>query len=246
MWRTIRDGTFIIFATLLFATGLKSCVVDAYKIPTESMSGTLVSGDFLLVNKFIYGARTPQKFLYISLPQFQFPPLTSVHRGDVIVFDFPGEPNEIFPIRNNFLVKRCVGLPGDTISISDGKVRVNSNAIQLFGNVNEDISPIHIPFKGQNVTITTQNFLQWKVFIQREGCTVERRENKILVDDKETSMYVVKRNYYFVLGDNINNSSDSRTWGVVPEENVVGKAMLIYWSTNDQGIRWNRIGTMIR
>ena len=108
MWRTIRDGVIIVFSTLLFATCLKSCVVDAYKIPTASMSETLVAGDYLLVNKFMYGARTPQKFLYIALPHFQFPKLSEIHRGDVIVFEFPGEPNEVLPVRNLFLMKRCI------------------------------------------------------------------------------------------------------------------------------------------
>ena len=89
MWRKFRDGAIIVFSTLLFATYLKSCVVDAYKIPTASMSETLVAGDYLLVNKFIYGARTPQKILYISIPHFQFPKLSDIHRGDVIVFEFP-------------------------------------------------------------------------------------------------------------------------------------------------------------
>ena len=246
MWRTIRDGAIIIFFTLVFATGIKSCIVDAYKIPTESMSTTLLSGDFLLVNKFIYGARTPQKFLYISLPQFHLPPLTTVHRGDVIVFDFPGEPNEIYPIRNNFLVKRCVGLPGDTIEIENGTVRVNNHPLHLFGTANEDISRIPIPFAGNKIEITQQNISRWKVFIQREGSSIDVHDKKIVIDGSENPNYTVKRNYYFVLGDNINNSSDSRVWGFDPEENIVGKAILVYWSKDDQGIRWNRIGTVIR
>ncbi len=246
MWRTIRDGAIIVFSTLLFATFLKSCIVDAYKIPTESMSETLVAGDFLLVNKFIYGARTPKKFLYISLPHFQFPKLAEIHRGNVIVFEFPGEPNEVLPVRNLFLVKRCIGVPGDTIDIVNGTVRVNGLNARVLQKAFKDFPMTIVPFKGMNINLDSTTFAKWKIFIQREGSAVERRGNIILIDGQESSSYSVKKNYYFALGDNINNSSDSRVWGFIPEENVVGKAMIVYWSKNDDGIQWNRIGTLIQ
>lgn len=246
MWRTIRDGALVVFLTLIFATVLKSCFIDAYKIPTDSMRETIAAGDYLLVNKFIYGARTPQRFLYISLPHFQFPKLKDIRRGDVVVFDFPGEANEVFPVRNLFFVKRCIGLPGDTIDIVNGNVRVNAMTLSFFDHVKEDLAPLIIPVKGMNVKIDPSTFSQWKVFIQREGSSVVQRDGKIYIDGNIAMFYTVKKDYFFVLGDNINNSSDSREWGFVPEENIVGKAMLIYWSKGDDGIRWNRIGTIVQ
>ena len=210
------------------------------------MTSTLQIGDYLLVNKFIYGARTPQKFLYLTLPQLQFPSLKKVQRGDVIVFGFPGEPNEVFPIRNLFLVKRCVGLPGDTIDIVSSQVRVNGLRMDFYDHVEKNFSPVIVPNKGMTIAINSQNFLTWKVFIQREGNTVELRDRKIFINQTETTAYTIKKNYYFALGDNINNSSDSREWGCIPEENIVGKAMMIYWSKNNTGIQWDRIGSIIQ
>jgi signal peptidase I len=246
MWRRFRDGAIIVFFTLLFATGMKSCIIDAYKIPTASMSETLVAGDYLLVNKFIYGARTPQKFLYVSLPHVQFPKLSDIHRGDVIVFEFPGEPNEVLPVRNLFLVKRCIGLPSDTIDIVNGSVRINRNSSTILRKASNDFPTTIVPFKGMKINLHSATFAQWKVFIQREGSSVELRRNIILIDGQKSSSYTVKKNYFFALGDNINNSADSRVWGFIPEENIVGKAMMIYWSKNNNGIQWNRIGTLIR
>lgn len=209
------------------------------------MSETLVAGDFLLVNKFIYGARTPQKFLYISLPHFQFPKLAETKRGDVIVFEFPGEPNEVLQVRNLFLVKRCIGLPGDTIDIVNGTVRVNGLITRGLQKASTDFPMTIVPAQGMKIDLDSTTFGKWSVFIQREGSSVERRGNIVVIDGQEFSSYIVKKNYFFALGDNINNSSDSREWGFISEENIVGKAMMIYWSKNNDGIQWERIGTLI-
>lgn len=246
MWRTAKDLLVVLFLTLLFATGLKSCIVDAYKIPSASMDPTLREGDFLLVNKFIYGARTPQSFFFLPLPVIQFPALHDVRRGDIIVFEFPGEPNETIIVRNLFLVKRCVGLPGDTISIAGGRVAVNGETMNFFPVVSKDMHPLFVPKKGMMVNINAQNFVQWKNFIRREGADVDLKEGKVYVDGSEISIYTIRRNYYFVLGDNINNSSDSRDWGFVPEEHIAGKAMMLYFSKGSDGIRWERIGTIVK
>lgn len=246
MRRKIKDLFFIIFFTALFAAGLKSCVLDAYKIPSESMNATLIEGDYLLVNKFVYGARTPRKFLYIPLPHFQFPPLKEIRRGDVIVFDFPGEPNEIFPVRNLYLVKRCIGIPGDTIDVTNGIVHVNGMRMNYFEHAEENFPTDIVPYRGMDIIVNAKTFFKWKVFIRREGSSIEFQNGKIFIDRRETALYTVKRDYYFAVGDNINNSSDSRKWGFVPKENIAGKAMMIYWSKNSEGIQWGRIGSLIR
>lgn len=246
MLRWVRDGVIILFITLLFAAGLKSCIIDAYKIPTASMETTLHVGDYMLVNKFIFGAHTPEKFLYIPLPHFTFPSLRTVHRGDVIVFDFPGEPNEVISVRNLFLVKRCVGLPGDTVDVTEGNVRVNGLRLDFFDRAKENFLPVIVPYQGMTITFDEISVNRWKVFIQREGSTVEFRNRKVLIDQQESNSYIVKRNYYFALGDNINNSADSRIWGFIPEANIVGKAMMVYFSKNSGGIQWGRIGTLVR
>ncbi|MDD8018585.1 MAG: signal peptidase I [Bacteroidota bacterium] len=247
MWRKSRDVVTIVFFTVLFAAGLKSCIVDAFRIPTESMRETLLPGDFLLVNKFIYGARTPSSILYIPLPSFQFPKLSKIHHGDVIVFEFPGESNELYPVRHQFLVKRCVGLPHDTVTISNGALEINGRGFILKKKPDmKNFFTTIVPFVGMEILLDTASFKQWRVFIHREGHAVEQRGEKIYVDNKEAHAYRVEKNYYFALGDNVNNSYDSRFWGCVPEENIIGKPMLIYWSRDDNGIRWNRIGQLIR
>ncbi|MFA6438086.1 MAG: signal peptidase I [Bacteriovoracaceae bacterium] len=246
MWRTTKDIFLLLLLTLLFATGLKSCIIDAYKIPSGSMAPTLLDGDFLLVNKFIYGVRTPHSFLFISIPSMQFPPFQNVQRGHVLVFEFPGEPNETIVVRNLYLVKRCVGLPGDTVSIVDGTTNVNNMPLEFFPKANTDVNRVVVPKQGMTIAVNSGNFFQWRVFIRREGSETELRDGKVLVDGVESSFYTVRRNYYFVLGDNINGSSDSREWGFVPEELIVGKAMMLYWSKGIDGIRWSRIGSIVK
>jgi signal peptidase I len=246
MRRTVRDGVILLFCTLLFATGLKSCVIDAFKIPTASMEPALAVGDYLLVNKFIFGGRTPEKFLFISIPSFRLPEVRSVRRGDVILFDFPGEPNEVLSIRNLFLAKRCIGLPGDTVDVTGGSVRVNGFRMEFFDRAKTDAPSVIVPHKGMTIPLDTATIARWKVFIMREKSSVDIQNGAILIDQQEARSYTVKRDYYFALGDNINNSADSRSWGFIPKENIVGKAMLVYFSKNGQGIQWGRIGTVIR
>lgn len=245
MWRNLRDLFFLLFLTLVFAAGLKSCIVDAYKIPSGSMSPHLVEGDFLLVNKFLYGARTPEKFLYISLPHFRFPALQSVRRGEVIVFGFPGERDETIMIRTMVLVKRCVGVPGDTVGMVNGSVTVNGERTDFFPVAGRPMETVIVPKRGMRIPMDAASFDRWKVFIRREGSSIERRGGTVYIDSIAVHEYIVKRDYYFVLGDNINDSYDSRAWGFVPEENILGKAMLVYWSRNADGIQWGRIGTLI-
>lgn len=247
MRRKVRDALIILFSTVVIATSLKSCVVDAFTIPTNSMSQTLLAGDYLLVNKFIYGARTPEKIAYIPLPQIRFPRLSSIRNGDIIVFDFPGEPNEVLPLHHQFLVKRCIGLPGDTVEIANANLIVNGyRAPYSFSQF--DTVPFFavVPYRGMKIHIDSATIKRWGVFIQREGSSVAAGDGKISIDEAETSLYTVRNNYYFVVGDNAKNSYDSRHWGFVPEENIIGKAMMIYWSKDENGIRWERIGTVVK
>ena len=247
MRRRVRDIFIVLFGTIIIAAGLKSCIVDAYKIPTDSMSGTLLAGDYILVNKFIYGARTPEQILFIPLPHVQLPKLRGVQRGDIIVFNFPGEPDELRAARSQFLVKRCVALPGDTVEIVNGNIIVNNyRTSNSFSQYTPSVPQFIVPFKGMIVDVDTASVFRWNIFIQREGHEVALREGKVNIDGREASSYVVEKNYYYVVGDNANNSYDSRHWGFVPEENILGKAAIIYWSKGEEGVRWDRIGMIVR
>lgn len=270
----------LLFAGLV-ALILKIIFIEAYRIPTGSMENTLLIGDFLLVNKFNYGATTPRNipFTDTRTPFFRFPALKDPKRGDVVVFDFPGNSNEQRSKEVINYIKRLVGEPGDTIHIVNKVLYVNSNIFQnppdaLFsdkvsGNTYADIfpkgnpwnddnyGPLRVPKKDDIIMITPDNLEEWKMFVIREGHTIRlSADNKIFIDEIENSGYKVEKNYYFMMGDNRNNSSDSRFWGFLPEDNIIGEAMIIYWSWDPnisfgqfgrlfESIRWNRIGKLI-
>jgi signal peptidase I len=247
MWRKLRSAALIAVLTVVFAAGLKSCIVDAFRIPSASMSETLIPGDFLLVNKFIYGAKTPSSIFSLHIPSFRFPSVEKIHRGSVLVFEFPGEPDEVTPFRTQVLVKRCAGIPSDTLQITKGRLLINGSTAAFFSNAfDQDFTRTVVPFKGMNIPLDTAVIDRWKTLIRREGHTVERYDGKIFIDGIASTRYHVENNYYFAIGDNVNNSYDSRYWGFIPEENIVGQAVMIYWSKDHDGIRWRRIGTLIR
>jgi len=168
-------------------------------------------------------------------------------------------------------VKRCIGLPGDTITILNDIAIVNGVITQLppFGKSNHikrenridcsdgNIQTIVVPKSGDVLRLNSESMHRWKILIEREGHSVELKNNLVFIDRKADSTYKVKRNYYFVLGDNRSNSVDSRNWGFVPDDLLIGEALMIYWSWNTEilvnnspekksAIRWNRIGKLIR
>ncbi len=273
----------LIFA-IVVALLLKIFVVEAYRIPTGSMENTLLVGDFLLVNKFIYGSKSLQylPFTDISIPYFQLPPLRRPQRGDVVVFEWPGDRDQVKPPEPVNYIKRCVGTPGDTVQVIDRVVYVNSKLVpypagvkfdtyaimpkgypnpQIFpegSDWNEDYyGPIVVPKKGEIVHLSKSDFLRWRIFIDREGHTCDLRDTTVYVDNKPATTYIVRNNYYFMMGDNRENSLDSRFWGFVPFKNIVGEAMIVYWSWDPNipfysifsklgSVRWGRIGMLIK
>lgn len=265
---------------------IKILFFEAFRIPTGSMEKTLMVGDFLLVTKFTYGATSPRNipFTDIRLPYFQLPGFKDPKKGDIIVFDFPGDRDDLESKEVVNYIKRCVATPGDTLQIIDKKLYVNGQIFpnppnSQFDNVkrpqnfvnprmfpkgsswNEDwYGPIRVPKKGDKLKIDSSNYEGWKMFVMKEGHSIKMTsDRKVLVDDKEltNSEYTVERDYLFMMGDNRNNSLDSRFWGFMPVDNIVGEALMIYWSWDPSisflnffdligTTRWERIGTMIR
>lgn len=238
----------VVIITLACAVFLKTFVIEAYRIPSESMASTLLVGDCIIVNKVSYGARVGGHlpFATASIPFLRLPAFTKPERGDVIVFEHPDGSS-------NF-VKRCIALAGDTVLIRKGMVYVNGRsflASQRAGNSSnsgDDYGPVIVPGKGDVVTLTRNDPGQWQSFIVREGHRVDvDTEGRIYIDGAACSQYIVERDYVFVLGDNRHNSFDSRFWGFLPEESIIGKAILVYWSMDGtKRIRWDRIGKVIR
>lgn len=271
--------------TILVAFVLKLFVVEAFRIPSGSMENTLLVGDFLLVNKLAYGVKTPRylPLTNVAIPSVTVPLFRSVRHGDVVVFEFPGKRSGDLPSGPEFYIKRCIGLPGDTITIRSGYVMVNGREILLpshaksamtVGAAQPELSetgapfqrtadgnnfgPTIVPKKGDVIHLPVASMNSWRSFIEREHHTVALSTGGLwLIDGTKTSQYVVEHDYYFMLGDNRGNSLDSRYWGFVPDDYILGEALLLYWSWDperpgeDAGnkpatVRWNRIGTLIR
>jgi signal peptidase I len=264
---------------------LNSFVFASFVVPTGSMEDTVLAGDFLFVNKFIYGGSTPRHIFYTNMriPYFSLPGFRDVRRGDVIVFEFPGLRDEVRPDQFHYYLKRCVALSGDTVEIRNRVLYVNGEEAprpeymrtgarspipvgqadpRIFPRGepwNEDnYGPLYIPGRGDTLHLSGENFRAWQVFIRREGAeAVLLNDGVILIDGVATDRYVVQRDYMFGLGDNRNNSLDSRYFGLIADDLLIGSPMIVYLSWNPDisvtnlfrkigSIRWGRLGRIIR
>ncbi len=220
-WKTLREYAEALIVALLLALFIRGFVVQAFKIPSESMLDTLLVGDHLLVTKFTYGVRLPvinTKVLEINEPQ----------RGDIVVFRFPKDPKVDY-------IKRIIGLPGDKIVYENKKLTVN-------GVPAKQVSLGRYEGVGQGRDMTgAEHLLEDLAGV----------EHSILIRDGALSaegVYVVPEHSYFVMGDNRDNSNDGRYWGMVPEDNLVGKAFFIWmsWDWQYKGVSFERIGTVLK
>ena len=382
-----REWTEAILFAVIAATFIRMFLIEAYVIPTPSMEGSLLVGDFLFVSKANYGIRTPKTIAMLplvhnripytnipsylqkpSLPFYRFPALETVDRNDPVVFNYPeGDSVYFFPERtwsiNDFrrgavkegrpdhhqkitlgrvpitvrpidkkdhYIKRCVAIAGDSIQIIDrqlyinGKPAVNSKYLQYIYIVRypagtainrtkfeewgisdsesvsdiiqqgdgfmvlvlsdeqkakvqsldtritiepapmqssnkifphdldhykwtvDNFGPLYIPKKGATVTLTPESLAPYRrVIAIYEGNNLEVKNNQIFINGVQTNQYTFKMDYYWMMGDNRHNSEDSRIWGFVPEDHIVGKPLFLFMSTKDgmitKGINWNRI-----
>jgi len=230
-------------------------------VPTPSMENTIMTGDRLIINKMAFDITTPRyiPFTDIELPHARLLQWGNPKKGDITVFVFPGHRDEIKYDKIENWVKRCVAEPGDTLEVINKVVFVNGKQLPIPANINymesrtkpadfveEDIfpkgskyntdhyGPVVVPKKNDVINLTAENIDKWETFINREfgKDVVEITNGKIYIDGKETSQYKVTDDYYFMMGDNRDNSLDSRFWGFVPRRNVVGKPLFVYFSWN--------------
>ncbi len=208
---TIREYFESLVVTVILALFGTTFVVQAFKIPTPSMEDNLLVGDHLLVNKFAFGK--PDSWIGRLLP------FRDIRRGDVIVFKYPEDLSKHY-------VKRTIGIPGDRIRISDQNLYLN-------GNLLKEPYIFHKAVERRNLPVR-DNFPLLAGEITRFA---DYQQNKDLFDSylyfKEYTNgaeIVVPPNCYFAMGDNRDNSADSRYWGFVPRKNIVGRALIIYWS----------------
>jgi signal peptidase I len=209
------------FPIILIVLLLRSFLFEPFRIPSGSMIPTLLVGDFILVNKYSYGIRLPllgSKIVDIGEPK----------RGDIVVFRFPKDPSIDY-------IKRIIGLPGDRISYIDKTVYVNGKPAQqetlgVYTGMGSGLS-----MSGASHRIEHLDGVDHEILVQ----TLRRPMD---------SEFEVPADHYFVMGDNRDNSNDSRFWGFVPEENLVGKAFMIWmnWDSAKGGVTWERIGSSIK
>ena len=354
----------LLFA-IIVATIVHTYFIQPYTIPTSSLEKSLLVGDFLFVSKMNYGARVPMTTVampmvhdtipltkrksYLNWPQLPYlrlPGFQTIERTDIVVFNWPADTVYKFrdqsglradkPIdkKSNY-VKRCVGLPGDTLSIKDGLVYINGKELilperakpqfsynivmdgktpidfeYLFKDMDiidggyflnqetrdtlnmraltaagaarlknvpgiiavnrvinrnpetgifphtkqwsqDNLGPIYIPQKGKTVALTLESLPFYKTIItDYEKKDLKVNGNEIRIDGKIATTYTFDQNYYWMMGDNRHNSEDSRYWGYVPENHIVGKPIFIWlsWDTNGKGInkiRWDRVFTTV-
>jgi len=209
------------FPVVLIVFVLRSFLVEPFKIPSGSMIPTLLVGDFILVNKFTYGIRLPvinKKVIDINEPE----------RGDVIVFRYPDDPSVDY-------IKRVVGLPGDKVSYQGKRLSINGreipltaigdyllkDKIQYLKEYTETLGKTKHAILLDNSEPSAPPYV--KQFPQRENC----------IYNNSGFICTIPRGHYFMMGDNRDNSSDSRVWGFVPEANIIGKAFFIWFNFSE-------------
>ncbi len=262
--KTPKEKTRDFFESLLFA-GIAAFFIITFiiqntRIPTGSMENTILVGDFVLVNKFIYGSSSPKyiPFTQVEIPHFRLPAFRDPHPKDIVVFEFPGGRDKLKAdeLGVNY-VKRCIGTPGDTIQIIDKVVYVNGKQFWIPTHIkylqpfarphgmveprifprgmpwNEDnYGPLIVPKKGYTIPLTLNNVEQWEITIDREygKKVVEVKNGMVTIEGKPVTSYTFKKDYYFMMGDNRDDSLDSRFWGFVARDMVVGEAFITLFS----------------
>lgn len=233
----VREYTEAILIALLAALVLRTFIVQAFRIPTGSMKDTLLVGDFLLVNKFIYGARTPDSipFTKVMLPYLRLPAIKEPKTADIVVFKYPKDETLDY-------IKRCIAVGGQTVEVREGEVFIDGKP----EGTRELINREYDPEEGHYVLYYKITRADGKTYIIRHYADHN-------LNMENWGPKTVPADHFFMMGDNRDNSSDSRYWGFLPRENVVGEALIIYWSWNHylpfykilQKVRWKRIGHII-
>lgn len=223
----IVENAYSFFGVLLLVWIVRSFIVQPYRVPTGSLQPTVVPGDFLIVNQYAYGLRFPvinNKLVAVGEPK----------RGDIALFYAPKSPSIVF-------VKRVIGLPGDHVEYRNKVLYINGKEMKQtsLGQAMDDEPAIagnpeeHIPVAVEEEDL---DGVKHRIFVALEGG---------IVGDVDV---VVPPGQYFMMGDNRDNSDDSRMWGFVPENYLIGKAFGVFmsWDSLQNRIRWDRIGKAVK
>ena len=278
--KTSLQGTVLILGSIIISIILKVFCFASFKVPSDSMEPTLKTGDYILVNKMIFGPRIFKDWKFWADSHWEmkrWKGLRAIRRNEILVFNFPISNNNWSKIEMDFnahYVKRCVGIPGDTFYIENGfyKVKGSSDSLGAYCNqvvlstkndsslnkaiINcfpfdsihhwtmKNFGPFYIPKVKDRIQINYKNIeLYRKMIVYETGKNIEVKNNKVLLDNKPLNDYIVKMNYYFMAGDYILDSKDSRYWGLLPEDHIIGKVAFIWKSVDENSgkYRWERM-----
>lgn len=266
----------VVFGIFLLS---KLFVVESFRIPSESMLPTLMPGDRVMVSKTCYGTRflNPFKKKITHAEIFRLPGFSAINRGDVLVFNAIKRNyyrDELSFSKSNYVIKRCMGLPGDSLQIIDCRYYANGQRLSgvfdegqrvmaeiiadsaecaAFGDINafpfdcgwtlNDLGPFYIPRQGDVVEINKRTMSLYGGIIRWEmSDDIVEKDGRYYVNDTLLLTYEFQNDCFFMAGDFAANSTDSRYWGVVPADFIVGKATRIWFSTAGQS---GRIGTRL-
>lgn len=255
----------ILILIVIIALVVKAFAFDAFKIPSASMENTLLPGDFILVNKFSYNLSTPREIPIINfpIPHANLFEIDKPQVNDLVIFEFPrGFEND--SLRKNLkYIKRIVAGPHDTLQIINKEFFINGKKSEMPSSIKISVDndssgsvlentlyppgvnwnranygPIVIPGKGDTIKITSDNFERWQsVIVMDFGERALIPEGTVVtLNGKAISEYVLTQDHFFVIGDNIDASMDSRQFGFITENMIIGKAMFIYWSFDPEKV----------
>ena len=218
-----REGVETVVVALGLALLIRAFIVQAFFIPSSSMEDTLLIDDHILVNKFVYRFGDPQ-------------------RQDIVVFEFPGES---VTGEHKDYIKRVIARPGETVLVRDGEVFVDGQPLAepyaihrgglLVMGGRGDFGPLRVPRPGETVTLAQLNDDGRKMLqalYRRQNRELRWLGERAFLDSVPVTSVTVDGEYYFVMGDNRENSADSRVWGFLPRDHILGRAFCIYWPLN--------------
>jgi signal peptidase I len=218
----VRDYFETIVICVIFVVFARAFVFQQSKIPTGSMIPTLLVGDYIMVNKFIYSP-SPGALEGWLLP------VRDIRRGDIVVFKYPEEPEKDY-------IKRVIGLPGEFIEIRNKVVYING-------------VPLDESYKAHEHDMTPESWIKIKegdAPLSSAEPATRRHQAFTASPDSEMSQVLIPEGHYFCMGDNRDNSKDSRSWGTVPRENIKGRAFIIWWSFKGEDGEYIRTGAVDR
>lgn len=270
----------ILVLLIVLYLGVRTFVADQFVIPTWSMAPTLVPGDRVVVNKLIMGARIYTDFDFRDggreLKSVRMKGLRQLKHNDIVVFNYPQVGGRIAFKINFVYCKRCIGLPGDSLSIDNGHYRCNNYEGVLGLQAEQDrletvpddaydaagmavypfdehvgwtfkhMGPMYIPRKGDMMALTAKDGTVYKSLLEYEtgkAVTVDWKTDRVMLDGVPAEKHTWQHNYYFMVGDNVHDSIDSRYWGLVPEEYIVGVVQMISYAKDKETdkIKWERV-----